>query len=148
MRQVPEQALALARRFEGRRTKPYLCPAGVPTIGYGHTGADVTMSSPEASEAQIELWLIEDMTKAMNAALRASPCLLRATDGQLAAIVDFVFNLGAGNYQTSTLRRRVNAGDWGGVKKELRRWVRGGGKILPGLILRREAEVSLLGCLL
>lgn len=65
-------------------------------------------------------------------------------DGRLAAIVDFTFNLGAGRLQTSTLRRRVNQQDWIAVGQELRRWVYGGGKVLPGLVTRRSAEVALL----
>jgi len=60
------------------------------------------------------------------------------------AIVDFTFNLGAGRLQTSTLRRRVNQRDWTAAGSELRRWVHGGGKVLPGLVTRREAEVRLM----
>jgi len=56
--------------------------------------------------------------------------------------VDFTFNLGGGRLQTSTLRRRVNRRDWAAAAKELRRWVYGGGRILPSLTLRREAEVA------
>jgi lysozyme len=62
----------------------------------------------------------------------------------LAAIADFTFNLGTGRLQTSMLRRRVNQRDWMAAGRELRRWVRGGGKVLPGLVVRREAEVMLL----
>lgn len=61
-----------------------------------------------------------------------------------ASIVDFTFNLGAGRLQTSTLRRRINQQDWSSAAKELRRWVYGGGKVLPGLVTRREADVALL----
>ncbi|WP_256996358.1 lysozyme [Methylococcus capsulatus] len=64
--------------------------------------------------------------------------------GRLAAIVDFTFNLGAGRLQTSTLPRRVNQRDWSSAAKELRRRVYGGGKVLPGLVARREAEVALI----
>jgi lysozyme len=64
-------------------------------------------------------------------------------EGRLAAIVDFTFNLGAGRLQTSTLRRRVNQRDWAAAAKELHRWVYGGGKVLPGLVKRRMAEVAL-----
>jgi len=62
----------------------------------------------------------------------------------LAGRLHFTFNLGAGRLQTSTLRRRVNQRDWDAAGKELRRWIYGGGKILPGLVARREAEVMLL----
>jgi lysozyme len=65
-------------------------------------------------------------------------------EGRLAAIVDFTFNLGAGRLQASTLRRRVNQRDWVAARQELSRWVYGGGKVLPGLVARREAEVGLL----
>ena len=65
-------------------------------------------------------------------------------ESRLAAIVDFTFNLGAGRLQTSTLRRRVNQRDWTAAGQELRRWVYGGGKVLPGLVTRREAEVALI----
>ncbi len=63
--------------------------------------------------------------------------------GRLAAIVDFTFNLGAGRLQTSTLRRRLNQRDWFAAGQELRRWVYGGGKVLPGLVTRRETEAML-----
>ena len=60
------------------------------------------------------------------------------------AIVDFAYNLGTGRLQTSTLKRKINAQDWDGAKEELMKWTRGGGKVLPGLVKRRQAEVSLL----
>lgn len=62
----------------------------------------------------------------------------------LNAIVDFAYNLGVGRLQTSTLRRKINAQDWAGAKAELMRWTRGGGRVLPGLVRRREAEIALL----
>jgi lysozyme len=65
-------------------------------------------------------------------------------EGRLAAIVDFTFNLGAGRLQTSTLRRRINQRDWAAAASELRRWVYGGGMVLPGLKTRRAAEIDLL----
>lgn len=77
---------------------------------------------------------------------KVSYCPVLATEPaeRLAAIVDFTFNLGAGRLQTSTLRRRINQRDWSGAARELRRWVYGGGKILPGLVTRREAESALI----
>ena len=60
-------------------------------------------------------------------------------------MVDFTFNLGAGRLQTSTLRRRINQTDWVGARLELRKWVHGGGRVLPGLVVRRQAEIALMG---
>jgi len=64
------------------------------------------------------------------------------TPERLGAITDFCFNLGSGNLRASTLRRKILAGDWGAVPAELRKWVRGGGRVLKGLVLRREAEIG------
>ena len=67
-----------------------------------------------------------------------------AHPGALNALVDFAYNLGLGRLQTSTLRRCVNRGDWDGAREQLGRWVRGGGRVLPGLVARRAAETALL----
>lgn len=140
---IPDALPPLIRRFEGLRLKPYLCPAGVPTIGYGHTGPRVRMDSPPITRALAEEWLLEDAEKACRAALRWSP-ILAGDEDRLAAIADFVFNLGAGRYRSSTLRKRVNEGDWPAAEEQLHRWVFGGGRRLPGLVLRRQAEAGLL----
>ena len=87
-------------------------------------------------------YLAADMAYALRATLRICPVLATEPEGRLAAIVDFTFNLGAGRLQASTLRRRVNQRDWPGAAHELRRWIYGGGRVLPGLVLRREAEIS------
>jgi lysozyme len=89
-------------------------------------------------------YLTQDLQVALNAVLRYCPVLASEPEGRLAAIVDFTFNLGGGRLQTSTLRRRINQRDWAAAASELRRWVYGGGRVLPGLVLRREAEVQLL----
>lgn len=133
----------LIQRFEGLRLKPYLCPAGVPTIGYGHTGPEVTMQSPPITRGLAEMWAEEDAIKAMKSAVRASPILL-GDRMALAAVADFIFNLGAGRYRASTLKRKIDAGNWDDVPEQLDRWVWGGGKKLPGLVLRRRAESILV----
>ena len=147
---VPKAAVDLAKRFEGfhrvpksdpDHAHPYVCPAGFWTIGYGHL-CDPT--HPPISVAEGEAYLARDLVTALDATLRFCPVLATQPEGRLAAIVDFTFNLGAGRLQTSTLRRRVNQQDWIAVGQELRRWVYGGGKVLPGLVTRREAEVALL----
>ncbi len=148
---VPQAAIELAKRFEGfekhvkRGTEiaaiPYVCPAGFWTIGYGHLCAQ---DHPPITRDEAEAYLAQDLAKALSATLRYCPVLATEPEGRLSAIVDFTFNLGAGRLQTSTLRRRVNQQDWSSAARELRRWVYGGGKLLPGLVTRREAELMLL----
>jgi len=141
-----ELAAALCRRFEGCYLRPYLCPAGLPTIGYGAThhldGRPVLLTDPAITRDAAERMLVLQLERVyLPQALAACPGL---TGGRLAALTDFTFNLGAGALRASTLRRRVNAGDWAAVPGELRRWVRGGGRVLRGLALRREAEIDYL----
>ncbi len=147
---MPQAAIVLAKRFEGfhrvpkndpGRAHPYICPAGFWTIGYGHL---CDQQHPPITEAEAEAYLARDLSTALTATLRYCPVLATEPEGRLAAIVDFTFNLGGGRLQTSTLRRRVNQRDWAAAAKELRRWVHGGGRVLPGLVARREAEVALL----
>lgn len=111
------------------------------TIGYGHLCAP---DHPPITQEEAEAYLAQDLVIALNATLRYCPVLATEPEGRLAAIVDFTFNLGAGRLQSSTLRRRVNQRDWQSAAHELRRWVYGGGKVLPGLKARREAEVLLM----
>jgi lysozyme len=137
----------IARPFEGLRLRPYLCPAGVPTIGYGATfyedGTHVTLFDPPITKERAEallLWHIE--SRFLPAVLRLCPVPM--TTGQLAAITDFAFNLGVGNLKASTMRRYILAGDWERVAVELAKWTRGGGKVLSGLVKRRQADISSL----
>ena len=90
------------------------------------------------------IYLARDLQLALHATLRYCPVLATEPEVRLAAIVDFTFNLGAGRLQTSTLRRRINQRDWVAAGQELRRWVWGGGKKLPGLVNRRVAEAAWL----
>lgn len=152
MIEVPTKAIELAKRFEGFhrvaradpcRAQPYICPAGYWTIGYGHL---CDPKHPPITKAEAEIYLARDLQSALAATLRYCPVLATEPDGRLAAIVDFAFNLGAGRLQTSTLRRRINQRDWDAAAIELRRWIYGGGKVLPGLVTRREAEAVLVVC--
>jgi lysozyme len=147
---VPQAAVDLAKRFEGfnrvpkndpSRAHPYICPAGYWTIGYGRL---CTPDHPPIDQEQAEVFLREDLRTALAATLRFCPVLASEPEARLAAIVDFTFNLGAGRLQTSTLRRRINQRDWVAAATELGRWVYGGGKVLPGLVIRREAETKLV----
>jgi lysozyme len=142
MRHTTEQGLALIKRFEGFSPTPYLCPAGWWTIGWGAIhgldGQPVTAATPPVTEAESETLLRRDVTVAERAVLRLITVPLN--DGRFDALTSFAFNLGGGALQRSTLRRKVNREEHADVPDEFRKWVWGGGRKLPGLIRRREAE--------
>ncbi len=142
-----EIASALISRFEGLRLRPYLCSAGVPTIGVGCTfyedGQRVTLLDTEITASRAEsllCWMVQN--KFLPAVVRLCPGI--DSPERLAAIIDFTFNLGDGNLRASSLRRKINAGLWDDVPTELRKWTRGGGKVLKGLVIRRETEAKLV----
>lgn len=132
----------LIRHFEGLHLKPYLCPAGVWTIGYGSTGADITAKTKKVTPEWAETRMKADAARFVREALRASPILAEHPE-KLCAIADFCYNLGSTRYRASTLRRRVNEERWEEAADELMKWVWGGGRKLPGLVRRREAERAL-----
>jgi lysozyme len=141
-------AAALCRPFEGLRLQPYICPAGYPTIGYGTVwkpdGSKVTMEHPPISKETAEAWLVHELRhNYLAGVLKASPGLL-ARPRALGAMTDFAYNLGVARYRASTLRKRVDDGDWEDAKAQLMLWTRGGGRVLPGLVRRRAAEAALL----
>lgn len=152
MIEIIAKALSIARalcgRFEGIRLKVYLCPAGVPTIGIGSTayedGRRVAPGDPgitlERAYALLDLTLATIYLPAARA--YCPPCMQSAE--MQAALGDFAYNLGCTRLKASTLRRKINAGDIAGARRELARWVRGGGIVLRGLVIRREAEAALL----
>ncbi|MGL4640963.1 MAG: lysozyme, partial [Shewanella sp.] len=140
-------ALPIIARFEGLRLHPYLCPAGVPTIGYGSTryvdGKAVSLNDTPISQAAA--WrLMEAQTQReyLAGALRLCPGVQSVE--MLAALTDFAYNLGVVRLKNSTLRKVVNRGDYERVPTELRKWVYASGKRLNGLARRREAEIALL----
>lgn len=154
-------ATELCKRFEGLHRVgpdgliyPYICPAGYPTQGYGTVwrpdGRKVTMDDAPITRETALQWLTSELLhKYAPGTVRQCPGLLvLATQSgdwrTLNAIVDFAYNLGVGRLQTSTLRRKLNEQDWEGAKEQLRLWVRGGGRVLPGLVRRRQAEIQLL----
>lgn len=132
--------LRLIKRFEGCHLMPYICPAGVWTCGWGSTGFDVFPGRPWTQE-YADRRLEQDAIKFARGTLMLCPAL---AGDRICAIADFAYNLGLGNLKASTLRRRLNEDRMEEARRELRRWVNGGGRKLPGLVLRREAEAALL----
>jgi lysozyme len=149
---IPQEALDLIKGFEGYlrrlndgtdRVKPYLCPANVPTIGYGSTryfpgGAKVKMSDPPIYEARaaecLAGELIENERDFDKMTTRKVHALMRG------AIISFIYNCGSGAYRASTLRKVINDGAFSDVPSQLNKWVNGGGRRLPGLVRRRKDE--------
>lgn len=142
-----ELAAALCRRFEGLYLKPYLCPRGIPTIGYGATfyenGRRVMLSDPPITKERAEQLLAWHITQHFLPKVRRL-CPGADTPARMGALIDFAFNLGEGNLAASTLRRMVNEGRWDEVAYQFLRWNRAGGVVLRGLTLRRQAEASIL----
>ena len=134
--------------FEGMFLRPYLCPANVPTIGIGATfyedGTRVTLADPPITRERAMQLLDHELAACLPRVLALCPGLAKWGDQATGAILDFAFNCGTGALAGSTLRRRIAADDVDGAKAELMKWTRGGGRVLPGLVRRRAAEVALL----
>ena len=135
----------IAKVFEGYSARPYRCPAGVPSLGFGTTrypdGRKVSMSDPPIDKNIALVYLHNELQRSMAGALRYCP-ILSTDEGKLAAITDFCYNLGIGRLQQSTLRRRINQQNWSSCKTELLKWVFAGGKKFPGLVRRRALEAT------
>lgn len=143
-----ETARDLCLVFEGLYLKPYLCPAAVPTIGVGSTfyenGVRVTLQDPPITRERAMELLEHELLQCLPKVQRLCPNLADWGEVATGAVLDFAFNCGTGALAGSTLRRRINADDVPGARAELMKWVRGGGKVLPGLVRRRAAEAALL----
>ena len=136
---ISETGIQLIKKFEGCALKAYKCPAGIWTIGYGHTygvkeGQTITKKEAEAFLRQdlltFETFVSNLVTVAIN-------------QNQFDALVSFCYNLGPGNLRSSTLLKRINAGDFNGAAEQFDRWVYANGKKLSGLVKRRAAEKAL-----
>lgn len=133
----------LIKKYEGCKLTAYRCKAGVLTIGWGHTGLDVH-EGLEWSQQYADAMLRKDAYKRIEQAFAASPLLRHAAVERQAAIADFIYNCGVGNYMKSTLKQCVDRGDWDEAGHEIVKWTRANGKVLPGLVARRENEEELL----
>lgn len=140
MRHIIPEALELICHFESFSPVIYICPAGYPTIGYGHVvkPGEKEKFANGITEPDAKILLQEDVGIAEHGVLRLISVPL--TDGQFGALVSFTFNLGAAALQRSTLRSIVNRQEHGEVPAEFMKWVWARGKKLKGLILRRKRE--------
>ena len=145
MRSTSAQGLAIIKKHEGLRLSSYLCPAGVPTIGYGNTrypdGRKVVLGEKLSSEKEATQLLLASLESFEAAVNRHLPNLNQC---QFDALVSFTYNVGTGAFIKSTLlkKAKVNAAD-PSIVDEFQKWVRGGGKVLPGLVTRRREEANL-----
>lgn len=137
---VPQAAIDMIKRFEGLRTARYDDIDGNGTIGYGHLCKPAEYLNIITEDTANNL-LNNDSLLAAAAVIRFTSVPL--TNNQYAALIDFVFNMGAGSYQRSTLRQKINRREFNEIPKELNKWVYGNGRKIPGLVRRRKAEASL-----
>jgi GH24 family phage-related lysozyme (muramidase) len=143
-----EPALKLIREFEGLRLEAYICPAGIPTIGYGTTimdGRSVRLGD-KITKVEAEQLLSEQVQQNYAKRLfQLIPPLAKFPANQQASLISWAYNVGLGAVEESTLRKRLLAGEVPGkvAAEELSKWNKGDGKVLPGLVRRRAAELSL-----
>lgn len=131
------KGISLIKSFEKLELKAYKCPAGVWTIGYGHTKG--VKKGDVCTEAQAEQWLKEDLSDAETAMAG-----LKLNQNQFDALVSFTFNLGVGNFKKSTLYKKVKANpNDPSITDEFGKWKFANGKELAGLVRRRAAEAEL-----
>ncbi len=131
-----QEGLELIKKFEGCKLKSYKCPAGVWTIGYGHTEdiKEGDIVSPEEANKLLraDVFKFEEYV--------TDNVIVNLTQNQFDALVAWTFNLGVGNLRNSTMLKKLNNADYTSVPFEMKRWNKAGGKTLDGLVRRRQAE--------
>lgn len=131
--------ISLIKQAEGCKLRAYLCPAGVPTIGYGETrGVKMGMTITKEMADAFLLTSYDEFEDGVKRLLKT-----KVNENQLGALVSFAYNVGLTNLKSSTLLRLINVGQFSAASEEFKKWVRGGGKVLPGLVTRRKAEREL-----
>jgi lysozyme len=136
---ITSKSLDLVKHFEGCKLSAYKCPAGVWTIGYGHTAG--VKQGDTCTQMQADLWLKNELSaqeRTINEFVT-----VKITQNQRYALASFIYNVGPGAFKNSTLARKLNNGDYTGAAAEFSKWTKAGGKTLPGLISRRAAERAL-----
>jgi len=160
-----DKGIDLMHHFEGYRSRPYKCSAKIWTVGWGHamyadqlalpnvrtstyTGMirDDYQLKPEDnrvwSKEELVTLFKTDLANFERGVLRLVPGV-SGHQGRFDALVCLAYNIGLGNLQRSTIRMKANRGDWEGAAEAFKMWSKGGGKVLPGLVRRREAEIAL-----
>ena len=136
---IGQKGIDLIKHFEGCELEAYKCQAGVWTIGYGHIkGVSEGMSITQEQAEQMLLDELKEYENYINELVTVN-----LSQNQFDALVSWVYNLGPANLQSSTLLKVLNSGDYSGVPAQIERWNKAGGKVLEGLIRRREAESAL-----
>ena len=160
-----EKGINLMHRFEGFRNRPYLCPAHIWTCGWGAVlyqeqirlpvvrvaGKDIPMIRKEypLRQEHNRVWSKEELVEMFKADLATFErgvlrlCPANLTPGRFDALVSFAFNVGLGNLQRSTIRMRHNRRDYAGAAEAFLMWTKAGGRVLPGLVRRRQDEKEL-----
>lgn len=162
---LSETGANLMHQYEGYRNKPYLCPAHIHTIGYGHVLYQEQIRLPMVrkegytgmirseyplraednrvwSKDETNKLFEDDVANFERGVLRLTSTVL-GRQGAFDACVSFAFNAGLGNFQRSTIRMKANRQDWEGAAEAFMQWTKGGGRELPGLVKRRKAEKAL-----
>ena len=162
---ISEKGEHLMHFFEGYRNKPYRCSAAIWTVGWGHAMYADQLNLPNVrkegytglirSDYQLKgednrVWSKDELVNLFKVdintfergVLRLSP-VLASHQSKFDSVVSFAYNAGLGNYQRSTIRIKVNRGDWEGAAEAFMMWTKAGGKEVSGLVKRRKAEVAL-----
>lgn len=154
---VSPALIELVKHHEGVRNKPYRCPALLWTVGVGHVidPAHATVKYEERknlpipagwdrilSVGEVDALLAEDLRRFERGVLRLCPAAA-GSQGVFDALVSFSFNVGLGNLQRSSLRMKTNRGEFLEAADEFLKWTKAGGKVLPGLVKRRNDERAL-----
>tara|TARA_R100000149_G_C5803620_1_gene89857 strand:- start:129 stop:572 length:444 start_codon:yes stop_codon:yes gene_type:complete len=136
---ISQEGISLIKKFEGFESDAYQCPAGVWTIGYGHTkgvtSGDVWSEEHASHILEVEL---EEYEEYINEYVE-----VKLNQNQFDALVAWVYNLGPSNLKSSTMLKVLNEEEWEEVPRQMKRWNKAGGEVLRGLVRRREAEAML-----
>jgi len=153
---VSQKCVEMIKHHEGVRTKPYQCPALLWTVGVGHVIVPEhgrlkleerkNLPIPDGWDRVVPMGEVDDILKKDLVRFESGVsrlCPVSLTQGQFDALVSFSFNVGLGNLQRSTIRMKVNRGDMEGAAEGFLDWTKAGGKVLKGLVSRRNDERAL-----